>query len=427
MRFAISVIALMLMPCSCIGQSASEIAKTAFRSVVLLEMNDSGGQPLSLGSGFFVSDGIIATNTHVIDGAYSGTAKLVGDTQKLQILGTIAIDRHADLALIKVNSSAPPLRFGPAGNPGVGDKVYVIGNPLGLEGTFSEGIISGIRSVDSESVLQMTAPISHGSSGGPVMDSTGGVIGVAEATFSDGQNLNLAVPVSYLSKLLSSATRQVEISPLGGTFGPNQSNGSIVEAIVGGGAPKESPGEMEKRAQELYAETLHTEAAVLFDQACAGGYTPACRSLGVMYQDGDGIPQDYSKAMILYSKSCNAGDSSACDNLGGMYQEGLGVEKDYFRAVALYSRACDGGNSSSCNNLGTMYLGGDGVVQDKPRAVALYSKSCDGGSATGCKNLAGCYRDGEGIKKDKEKAKQIFIRSCKLGSQLGCDALKKEK
>jgi hypothetical protein len=122
-------------------------------------------------------------------------------------MGTVAVDRHADLALLKVNSSAPPLALGPNASPAIGDNVFVVGNPLGLEGTFSAGIISGIRRTEENSILQMTAPISPGSSGGPVMNASGAVIGIAVATFQDGQNLNLAVPVSYLSRLLASQSK----------------------------------------------------------------------------------------------------------------------------------------------------------------------------------------------------------------------------
>jgi hypothetical protein len=206
MRSLRNIIVLFSMSCACFGQSARDIAKTAFKSVVLLEMNDANGQPLSLGSGFFVADGVIATNAHVIEGAFSGTAKLIGSDRKVQILGSIIVDRHADLALLRVNSAAPSLTLGPNANPTVGDPVYVVGNPLGLEGTFSEGIISGVRTVGTDSILQMTAPISPGSSGGPVMDGAGSVIGVSVATFQDGQNLNLAVPVSYLTKLLGTTS-----------------------------------------------------------------------------------------------------------------------------------------------------------------------------------------------------------------------------
>jgi hypothetical protein len=197
--------------------------------VVLLEMNDSNGQPLILGSGFFVSKGIIATNAHVIEGASSGTAKLIGDTQTLQILGTIAVDRRHDLALLKVNSTAPSLVLDPSASPVVGDNVFVVGNPLGLEGTFSTGIISGVRHVDEDSILQMTAPISPGSSGGPVMETSGAVIGISVATFQDGQNLNLAVPVSYLSKLLVSPSNN--LIPLRNQKTSEQTEKSMLDGV----------------------------------------------------------------------------------------------------------------------------------------------------------------------------------------------------
>jgi hypothetical protein len=172
------------------------------------------GQPVSLGSGFFIADGVIATNAHVIDGASNGTAKLIGKDQHFKIIGTLAVDHHTDLALLKIETIAPILHCSTNAIPQVGDKVYVVGNPLGLEGTFSEGIISAIRKVQTDFVLQMTAPISPGSSGGPVMDSIGNVVGVSEATYRDGQNLNIAVPVEYLSKLLASISLKETITPL---------------------------------------------------------------------------------------------------------------------------------------------------------------------------------------------------------------------
>lgn len=215
----------------CAGQSARDIAQTAFRSVVLLQLDDSHGQPLSLGSGFFIANGIIATNAHVIEGASSGKANLVGSGREMRIIGTLAVDHHSDLALLKVDSSAPPLQLGSDVNLAVGDKVYVVGNPLGLEGTFSEGIVSGIRSIGSDSILQMTAPISPGSSGGPVMDASGKVIGIAQATFKDGQNLNLAVPVSALTKLLAVASQHLQVTSLAQQLPSGTSGGSVVDGL----------------------------------------------------------------------------------------------------------------------------------------------------------------------------------------------------
>jgi hypothetical protein len=230
MKLVRVLVIVLSMSCMCLGQSARQIAQAAFKSVVLLETSDSQGQPMSLGSGFFIADGIIATNAHVIEGAASGTAKPIGSEQKFSIQGTVALDRHIDLALLKVTSAAPVLNLGPDSKPEVGDKVYVVGNPLGLEGTFSEGIVSGIRSIQSDSILQMTAPISPGSSGGPVMNDSGTVIGVAEATFKDGQNLNLAVPVAYLSKMWAAASQHLLVTPLA-LQASSGSNQSIVDEV----------------------------------------------------------------------------------------------------------------------------------------------------------------------------------------------------
>jgi hypothetical protein len=216
---------------ACLAQSAREIAQRAFKSVVLLELDDSQGQPIALGSGFFVATGVIATNQHVIDGASSGTAKLVGDSREMELLGTIAVDRQNDLALLKVDSPAPPLRLESGLNPAVGDAVYVVGNPLGLEGTFSEGIVSGIRTVGPDTILQMTAPISPGSSGGPVMDGSGAVIGIAEATFRDGQNLNLAVPASALNQLWSTVSQHLQVTPLSAAAHTSDNSHSVIDSI----------------------------------------------------------------------------------------------------------------------------------------------------------------------------------------------------
>lgn len=213
----------------CLAQSPRELAKLGFKSVVLLAMNDSNGQPLCIGSGFFVSEDIVATNAHVIEDSGSGSAKLVGQEQTFQILGTLAIDRHADLALLKVAGKAPSLRLSRGPIPTVGDNVYVIGNPLGLEGTFSEGIVSGVRKAGTDSILQMTAPISPGSSGGPVMGADGEVVGVAVATFKEGQNLNLAVPVAYLEQMLE--THSPVVAPLQSASKRSSGPTSIIDGL----------------------------------------------------------------------------------------------------------------------------------------------------------------------------------------------------
>jgi S1-C subfamily serine protease len=190
------------------AQTAQEIAKKAFASTVLLVMEDANGQPVSLGSGFFVRDGEIASNLHVVEGGARGYAKVIGTNKKHDIIGITATDPELDLVLLKISASGPPaLALGDSGTVQVGEPVYAVGNPRGLEGTFSQGIISSIRDVGGNKLLQITAPISPGSSGGPVLNDKGDVIGVSVATFRGGQNLNFAIPSLYLKSLLERSGR----------------------------------------------------------------------------------------------------------------------------------------------------------------------------------------------------------------------------
>ena len=183
------------------AQTAQEVAKKAFGSTVLLVMEDANGKPMSLGSGFFVRDGIIASNLHVVQGASRGYAKVVGQKTKYDIEGICGIDSGRDLVLLKIPAAkTPSLSLGNSDAAEVGEPIFAIGNPQGLEGTFSQGIISSIREVGSDKLLQITAPISPGSSGGPVLNSKGEVIGVSVATFKGGQNLNFAIPAKAISR-----------------------------------------------------------------------------------------------------------------------------------------------------------------------------------------------------------------------------------
>ena len=155
---------------------------------------------------------LIATNHHVIEtilneGALGG-AKLVGKDEIYAIEDIVKFDKEKDLAIIKVKEvkgteiDVPALSLGNSEAVQIGEKIYVAGNPEGLEGTFSDGIISAIRGDSTYKVFQMTAPISQGSSGGPVLNEKGEVIGVSVATLRDGQNLNFAVAVNHLKTLM---------------------------------------------------------------------------------------------------------------------------------------------------------------------------------------------------------------------------------
>ena len=182
-----------------------EIAKTALGSTVHLSVRDAEGKSWT-GSGFVVEDDQIATNYHVIDNMLVGGARLVGKEDIYPIEAILVGDKERDLAVIKVAGiDAPTLLLGDSDTVEVMDTIYVAGNPQGWEGTVVPGNISAIRQSEDRVPLkffQMTAPISQGSSGGPVLNETGEVIGVSFATHRNGQNLNFAIPVNYLKAIM---------------------------------------------------------------------------------------------------------------------------------------------------------------------------------------------------------------------------------
>ena len=181
--------------------TAREIAEIALGSTVHLGLADAKDKRWT-GSGFVVHDDQIATNYHVIDNMSIGGVKLVGKEEIYLVETILDSDQEHDLAVIKVGGiDAPALSLGDSDTVRIGDKVYVAGNPHGLEGSFSDGIISAIRG-DPDKFFQMTAPISQGSSGGPVFNEKGEVIGISFATFRNGQNLNFAIPVNYLKPMV---------------------------------------------------------------------------------------------------------------------------------------------------------------------------------------------------------------------------------
>ncbi len=188
------------------AQTVPQIVEKALAATVSLEIHDGNGALLGRGSGFFVRHNLIATNYHVIEGATRGTAKLVGKYKTYTIAGFTAVDKTNDLALLQVTVyGVKPLPLGDSDTVRIGETIYVAGNPIGLEGTVSDGIISGRRDRYTKERLQMTAPISPGSSGGPVLNDKGKVIGVSVSGYHGVgvQNLNFAIPSNYLKALLN--------------------------------------------------------------------------------------------------------------------------------------------------------------------------------------------------------------------------------
>lgn len=180
-----------------------ELVKRIKPSAVAIETFDSRGNTLSRGSGFFISADRIITNRHVIDRSNRVEVHLV-DGKKFPVKGVLAVDGEGDLALLQVDvpkELAIPLPIVKA-VPQEGEFVVVVGNPFGLEGSVSNGIVSAVREISGYGkIIQITAPISPGSSGSPVVNMLGQVIGVATLQAAEGQSLNFAVPADRIAQL----------------------------------------------------------------------------------------------------------------------------------------------------------------------------------------------------------------------------------
>jgi len=217
------------------------LAKKARPAVMLLVVSDANGKEIGTGTGFLVSsDGKLITNFHVIKKA----ARAVAKTEKgglFPVEGVLASDPKNDLVVLKLGKrkrdafdevfdeerkkkGLPPepvdlifpfLPLGKSENIEVGTRIAVIGSPLGLEGTLSEGIVSAVRELrDGTKVLQVTAAISRGSSGSPVINAKGDVVGIASALLRGGQALNFAVPVQCGIHLMAKVKPSLAPQPL---------------------------------------------------------------------------------------------------------------------------------------------------------------------------------------------------------------------
>lgn len=204
-RLALALAAAGLAPSAARGQDLTprEIAASAQRATVQIRALDARGGVAGLGSGFFVTpDGTLVTNFHVIEDAHALQVETF-DGQVYDNVYYVTSDPRRDVAVLKVPvEGAGSLRLGSDTTAVVGAEVFAMGNPLGQTATFSDGLVSATRTVEGVSMIQISAPISSGSSGGPVMDARGEVIGVATMVLTGGQNLNYAVPVRYVRPLL---------------------------------------------------------------------------------------------------------------------------------------------------------------------------------------------------------------------------------
>lgn len=207
MRIRISIIMALILILSCVSGCSAEPKKLTGEEIYskisrsTVEVYAESDYVSSLGSGFYIDDsGTVVTNYHVIEDCSSAYVT-TSDGETYEVKNVIGYSEELDIALL-ATSKTSSTAVETCTSVTTGETVYVLGSSLGLTGTFSEGLVSTAeRDVDGIPYIQISAPISHGNSGGPVVNSMGQVVGIASAGFEEGQNLNLALPISVLDQI----------------------------------------------------------------------------------------------------------------------------------------------------------------------------------------------------------------------------------
>ena len=199
------------------NKSPKEIAREISKAVVIVESLDERGTVTGQGSGFIVTaNGAVLTNLHVLQGAAMARVKLPnGDAYKTADI--VEVDDAKDIAILKIKGfKLPAVTLGDSDKTEVGENIVVISSPEGLVNSLSTGVISGVRRFDTHRVFQITSPISQGSSGGALFNSSGEVIGIVTYYFKSGQNINFAVPINYARGMIGDqvTTSLAKLQPL---------------------------------------------------------------------------------------------------------------------------------------------------------------------------------------------------------------------
>ena len=358
----VSFFAMILLLPSISLADAEKIFRENNKAVVVVISYDSKGNPIGQGSGFVVrEDGVIATNYHVISNA--ADIRIKAGNKMFKVKGFLHIDKENDVVILKADAKGLlSVKIGDINKANVGEKVYVISSPQGLENTISDGILSGLREITSvRKILQITAPVSEGSSGGPVFNKNSEAIGIATFIIKEAQNLNFAMPINLIKDKISSkkviALKDAEIIDYKKTAGYWFNLGYYYDEAG------------------LYDDAIEAYTSVIaIDPNGAAAYN----NRGVAYANKgqhDRAIEDYNKAIAL-----NPNGADAYNNRGVAYafqEQWAYLERaTYERAIADYNKAIalNPNYAAAYINRGSAYgFKGqhDRAIEDYNKAIAL--------------------------------------------------------
>jgi hypothetical protein len=238
--------------------------------VVVIVSADKEAKPTGQGSGFIVAKNRVVTNHHVIEGA-AAVVVAFADGGMSEVEGIVADSSAKDLTILSADTGTrPALKFGDELNVRQGDPVYAIGAPRGLELSITNGIVSGFRHIEEEFMIQNTAPIAPGSSGGPLFDSDGRVIGVTTSLLSDSPGIYFSIGAGDVRRLLR--TPNIIIAPLPKPIDKNEdtTSTSAPSPPISKSKPAETP---------LFVSSEPVGATVFINGIKQSGQTPLTLSV----------------------------------------------------------------------------------------------------------------------------------------------------
>jgi tetratricopeptide (TPR) repeat protein len=342
------------------SKTASEVFDAVSSSVVVIRTYDTKGNDKGLGSGVALASDLIATNCHVVQ----DVAKIQVVHKGKQYLATLRdTDWDRDVCTLNVSGiKAPAVVMGSTSRLKVGARVYAIGAPQGLELTLSEGIISSLRPVEDGQYLQISAPISPGSSGGGLFDEEGRLIGLPTFYLTEGQQLNFVVPVEWITELPERNKKMSEVAQTTYIEWFNKSlalqekkdwAGMLTHSLRWTEAQPKEPMAWYSLAIAYGETNQYTEEIKAYQQALRiyPEFASAWHNLGIVY----GETGQYTEAIKASKQalSINPEDASAWNILGSAYSESGQYDeaiKAYKQALRIYSE-----DAMAWYNLGIIY------------------------------------------------------------------------
>jgi len=329
-------------------KTPEEIFASASPAVVYIVSMTATGEK-ALGSGFIIdNDGVVVTNYHVIYLTKEISVKLT-DGRSYPVTGVINYDVNRDICILKIDANnLPTVDLGNSDKAQIGEKIYAIGNPLGLEYTFSDGMLSGTRDYQGIEYLQFTAPVSPGNSGGPLISEQGQILGIVTFVRAGGQNLNFALAINEISAFIGKTPRMTM----------QEFVGKITKAdyLLIVGAESFLAGEY-AQALEFYKEAEEINPELSHINNCIGV------ALGMLGRHQDAIPY-FEKAVQL-----DSADVRGYLNLGNIYIE-LGRPQE----AMTYAEKCieiNPGEYSAYFILGSAYY----LLNDLDKSMSYYQKA----------------------------------------------------